>query len=319
MKIVITGAAGFIGSALSLKALSAGHNVYGIDAVLNNLYPNDQKYTNIAKLSEHNNFKFLEADLRYADFSEFIAGAKVVIHCAAMPGLDLSWKNFELYESCNLTATNRLLHQVDLQNIDKFIFISTSSVYGKLALGDEKSAIKPVSPYGVTKAAAEMLIHASAGITGLPFVILRLFSVYGPGQRADMAYHKLIKSMILNEEISIYGDGNQSRSNTYIDDVTTAILLAVSKGKTGETYNIGGSEDISLNHALRIMEEITNISPNLKFLPPKDGDQLKTKAIFLKAEQDLNYSPVTLFSVGLRNQISWLTGLYDRTQPTTKQ
>lgn len=319
MKIVITGAAGFVGSALSLKALAAGHHVYGIDGVLDNLYPNDQKMANIAKLSEHTNFSFLKADLRYADFSNFIAGADIVVHCAAMPGLDLSWENFELYESCNLTATNRLLHQIDLEKINKFIFISTSSVYGKLALGDENSSIKPISPYGVTKAAAEMLIRASAGITGLPFVILRLFSVYGPGQRADMAYHKLIKLMILNEEISIYGDGNQSRSNTYIDDVTTAILSAVFKGKKGETYNIGGNEDISLNHALKTMEEITNISPNLKFLPPKNGDQLKTKAIFLKAQQDLDYSPVTPFSAGLRNQISWQEGLYNTTHSTTNQ
>ena len=317
MKIVITGAAGFVGSALSLRALEAGYEVFGIDGLLSNLYSNEQKLANLATLSKHKNFNLLEADLRNDDFSYFIKGADVVVHCAAMPGLDLSWDNFELYNSCNLSATNMLIHQLDLNSIRKFIFISTSSVYGKLALGDETSAVKPISPYGVTKAAAEMLIHASAGVTGLPIVILRLFSVYGPGQRADMAYHKLIKSMILNEQISIYGDGTQSRTNTYIDDVTTAILLTISHGKIGETYNIGGSQDISLNHSLKIMEEIMHISPNLLYLPPKKGDQVKTKAIFLKAQKHIGYSPGTQFYSGLSKQVLWQQALYSKMQPNS--
>lgn len=309
MKVLVTGAAGFIGSHLCEKLIKDGHRVIGLDAFIP-YYPRAIKERNLENLKNHTNFEFYEWDLRTADLSEVVKGVDFICHQAAMAGLMKSWSEFELYMSCNLLGTQRLLEAAKNSKIKKFIHISTSSVYGRVATGDENSKPRPISPYGITKLAAEHLCLAYYENFGLPVTILRYFSIYGPRQRPDMAYHIFIKSLLLDEPIYVYGDGNQSRGNTYIDDCLDGTLLAFEKGRVGEIYNIGGGEEVSVNEVLDILQGLMGKQARIEYKASRPGDQQRTLANIEKAKRELGFTPQVSIVEGLKKQVAWEKSIY---------
>ena len=305
MKVLVTGAAGFIGSALVRELSSRGVNTVALDGLLGGLYPSEEKAQRWSQISDLPGVSQFRLDLRSDNLAELPADITHVINQAAMPGLGLSWSEFELYSSCNLDAVSRLIEQCKNWDLAKFIQVSTSSVYGREAVGNEQIPTAAISPYGVTKLAAENLALAHWRDSVLPVTILRYFSVYGPGQRPDMAYRKFIANALKGKEIKVFGDGAQSRSNTYIDDCVSATISALSSGRDGEIYNISGSRERSLNEALRIIENIVDRPLQLSYLPEARGDQHRTAGDCSKAQKELGFSHSLSLEEGLENQVRW--------------
>ncbi|HEX5014970.1 MAG TPA: NAD-dependent epimerase/dehydratase family protein [Candidatus Limnocylindrales bacterium] len=304
MRLVVTGAAGFIGSHLVEAALDAGHDVVGVDAFIP-YYPRSVKTENLAQARAHDRFRLVEADLRTATLGPVVEGADAVIHLAAMPGLPRSWSDFELYATCNIVATERLLEAIRATGVPKLVHVSTSSVYGRLAQGDETLPTRPVSPYGVTKLAAEHLVDAFADAFDIRATILRYFSIYGPRQRPDMAYHRFAEALIEDQPLDVFGDGQSSRTSTYVSDAVNATLAAVDRGKPGARYNIGGGEPITVLEAIDCMAEALGVSPQIRFGDPRAGDQRHTAADTSAARHDLGYRPAVKPRDGLRRQVAW--------------
>ena len=308
-RCLVTGAAGFIGSHLSEALLAKGHDVVGVDAFIP-YYPRPVKESNLHTMLKHPHFKFHELDLRTADLRKVVDGCDVIFHEAAMAGLMKSWSDFDLYVSCNLIATKRLLEAAQ-DGKPHFIHISTSSVYGKEATGPEDSPLTPFSPYGITKVAAENLCRAFEANFGMPVTILRYFSVYGPRQRPDMAYNILIRNLFKGELFTMYGDGEQTRSNTFVADCVNATILACEKRSVavGEVFNVGGGEIVTLNQVIRTLEEITGKKARIERKPPRPGDQKHTAANTQKASRILGYRPTTRVLDGLKAQVEWEKGI----------
>jgi len=304
-KVLVTGAAGFIGSSVVRSLSSLGVDTVAIDGLLGGLYPAEEKKQRFAEIAELPGVTVHLLDIRHDDFSVIGGGVTHIINEAAMPGLGLSWSDFELYATCNLSAVARLIDMARNWPIQRFIQISTSSVYGKLAVGDESLPTLPVSPYGATKLAAEHLALAHWRDSSFPVSVLRYFSVYGPGQRPDMAYRKFIARALAGETIDVYGDGSQSRSNTYIDDCVAATVSALEKAEPGEIYNISGGTERSLLDALRIIEEQAGQGLNLNFLPRARGDQDRTMGDSQKAVQTLGLTNTISLEEGLARQVKW--------------
>lgn len=306
----VTGAAGFVGSHLCEQLLAQGHTVIGLDAFIP-YYPRDLKELNLAKLHHQARFTFHELDLRTADLNGPLAGAETVFHVAAQAGLVRSWTEFDSYMTCNIQATQRLLEAAVKQKVQHFINISTSSVYGRFATGNEESPLAPISPYGITKLAAEQLCRAYAANYQLPVTVLRLYSVYGPGQRPDMGYNIFIRSILNDELITIDGDGNDSRSNTYVKDCVQGIIRAFEtpEKSAGETFNIGGGEEVTVNQVLEMLEELSGKKARITYGPPRAGDQKRTVADTTKAQTRLGYTPATAVIDGLRAQLAWQSHL----------
>ncbi|MGL4422927.1 MAG: NAD-dependent epimerase/dehydratase family protein [Gemmataceae bacterium] len=305
MRCVVTGAAGFIGSHLCEELLRRGHTVVGIDS-FNPYYSPTIKANNQATVLAHPQYHFHAADLRHDDLAPMVTDADYLFHLAAMPGLALSWTDFDNYWTCNVQATQRLLDAVrhHSERLQRVVLASTSSVYGKLALGGETIPTKPISPYGVTKLAAEQLSQAYLDAYAVPVVTLRFFSVYGPRQRPDMAYSKFIQALLHDEPVRILGDGLQLRGNTYVGDVVTALLAAM-KAPVGETYNVGGSETSSVLQVLSILEEFHG-GPTQRLLEPERlGDQRQTMADTTKIRAHLGWTPQVSLRQGLRQQWDW--------------
>lgn len=304
--LVVTGAAGFVGSHLSEELIARGHHVTGIDAFIP-YYPRPLKEANLSALLAEPRFHFVEADLRQADLRSLFDQADAVFHLAAMAGLLRSWQEFEDYMTCNVLATQRLLEAARDTHVRHLLHISTSSVYGQFATGDETSPLAPISPYGITKLAAEHLCRAYAEIHDLPVTILRLFSVYGPRQRPDMGYNIFIRSILRDELITVDGDGNDSRSNTYVHDCVQGLILAYKKPdqSVGEVFNIGGGEEVSVNEVLEILQEISGRTARITHGPPRPGDQRRTVADISKAHNLLGYKPSTSVRAGLAAQMAW--------------
>jgi nucleoside-diphosphate-sugar epimerase len=305
MRVLVTGAAGFVGSHICRRLLADGHEVVGLDAFIP-YYPRPIKEERLVSLSDERRFRFVEADLRDADLAPLVADADAIIHLAAMPGN--RWDLFDLYMTCNLKGTERLieaLRTVGEGERRRLVQISTSSVYGAEACGDERTPLNPVSPYGITKLAAEQLARAYGATFGLPVVTLRYFSLYGPGQRPDMAYHIWIDALLRGEPITILGDGEQTRGNTYIDDGVNGTLLALQHGRAGEIYNIGGGVPIAMNAAIALLEELTGRTAERRYGPARPGDQRNTFADVSKARADLGYAPQVAPRDGLRAQVAW--------------
>ncbi|MEO8285380.1 MAG: NAD-dependent epimerase/dehydratase family protein [Chloroflexota bacterium] len=308
MRSLVTGAAGFIGSHLSEALLAEGHSVVGLDAFIP-YYPRSVKEANLAWLSEQPNFTFYELDLRSDDLSAALDGVDVVFHIAAMGGLLLSWTNFDLYMTCNIQATQRLLEASRLASgVKQFIYASTSSVYGSNVTGPETTMPQPVSPYGITKLAAEQLVRTYDLQFGLPSTTLRYFSVYGPRQRPDMGYYIFIDSILHSRPITIFGDGNQLRGNSYVADIARATVLAHNKFERGAVYNIGGSEEISANQVITLLEEITGKQANVQYGPTRPGEQQRALADTRLAQQRLGFVPQVPLRDGLRAQVEWQAG-----------
>lgn len=311
-RCLVTGAAGFIGSHLCEALLAAGHEVVGVDAFIP-YYPRAIKEENLKTSLGHPRFHFHELDLRTADLAPIVRDCEVIFHEAAMAGLMKSWSDFDLYATCNIMATQRLLEAARHAQVRHFIHISTSSVYGKDAVqAREDRPLTPFSPYGVTKVAAENLCRAYHENFDVPTTILRYFSVYGPRQRPDMAYHILIRALLKGETFVVYGDGSQTRSNTYVADCVRATIAAFERRDRviGEVINIGGGEVVSLQDVIRMAQDLTGRRAIIRSAPPRPGDQKHTAADISKARALLNFDPATPVLEGLRVQVEWERGLY---------
>jgi nucleoside-diphosphate-sugar epimerase len=304
MNCLVTGAAGFIGSHLCERLLHAGHVVTGVDTFIP-YYPRPIKEANLAAARSHVHFTFQELDLRCDPLGPVIEGVDVIFHLAAMAGLPKSWTDFNLYESCNITATQRLLAAVEgSDRLQRFVCASTSSVYGRHASGDESLPKRPISPYGVTKLAAEQLCRAYAEEKGLPLTVLRYFSVYGPRQRPDMGYFRFIQALLRDEPITVFGDGQQVRGNTFISDCVEATVLAA-QSLPGETFNVGGGETASVWDIIRKLEAITDREARIVQADARPGDQRSTCADTGKLNRHLGWEPRVGLDEGLALQVAW--------------
>jgi nucleoside-diphosphate-sugar epimerase len=311
MKCLVTGAAGFIGSHLCEALLRAGHEVTGVDAFIP-YYPQRVKEKNQAGALAQQNYRFHRLDLRHDPLGPLVADADAVFHLAAMPGLVQSWTDFDGYCSCNVQATQRLLEAVrsSPRRPRRFLYASTSSVYGRFASGDESLPTRPVSPYGLTKLAAEHLCRAYQETHGIPVVVLRYFSVYGPRQRPDMAYHRFMQALLAGQPVVVYGDGQQVRGNTYVADCVQATLAAL-EARPGEVYNIGGGEAATVWDILNKLEAISGRRFRTKQEPARPGDQRYTFADTTKLRSHLGWEPRTTLEDGLARQWAWHQGLAD--------
>ncbi len=305
MRVVVTGAAGFIGSTLVEALLDSGHEVTGVDC-FTDYYGRADKEANLSAARANDRFRFVEADLCTDPLEPILEGADAVVNEAATPGLVLSWNDFERYQSTNLSAVKRLIDACLAVEIGHVVQASTSSVYGSQATGDEEALTLPVSPYGVTKLAAEHLLLAHSQTFGLPLTILRYFSIFGPRQRPDMAYRIFCERLMRDESITVYGDGHQSRSNTYVTDCVAATIAALERPADGSIFNIGGGEEIELLEAIEVIAEAVGVAPRIEFESPRRGDQRRTVADTTKARNALAWSPEVSPQDGLRRQVAWV-------------
>ena len=308
MRILVTGVAGFVGSHLAEQLLADGHDVVGLDS-FTDYYPRSTKERNLVGLHQADGFQFHELDLRFDSLAPALEGVEVVINQAAMAGLMRSWTDFESYASCNLLGLQRLIEAARSANVRRFVQISTSSVYGADAVGDEEVPTRPVSPYGVTKLAAEKLLLAHVAVHGLPATILRYFSIYGPRQRPDMAYNIFIEAMMDGRPIVVFGDGLQSRSNTFVSDAVAATISAIDRAEVGGIYNIGGGQEIVLNEAIRLIADELGVEPQIRHEAARPGDQRRTAADISRAREVLGYRPNVTPGEGLPAQVRWQAGL----------
>jgi nucleoside-diphosphate-sugar epimerase len=305
MKCVVTGAAGFIGSHLCEALLAAGHEVAGVDAFIP-YYPRAVKERNLTALEGRPGFTFHAVDQRTEPLDALVAQTEVVFHLAAMAGLMKSWTDFDGYWTCNVQATQRLIDAVlrAAGGLRRFVYASTSSVYGRYSTGDEGLPTRPISPYGVTKLAGENLCRAFAEERGLPLVVLRYFSVYGPRQRPDMGYHRFIHALLSGEAVTVYGDGMQVRGNTYVGDCVAA-TVAAAEAPAGETYNVGGGETASVWDILARLEGLAGSKAQVRRAPARPGDQRQTYADTTKLRRHLGWEAATGLTEGLARQWEW--------------
>jgi UDP-glucuronate 4-epimerase len=304
MKIVVTGAAGFIGSNLVKKLSEIGHSVLGIDALIDTTYSKELKHLRWLSLASIQNVKLQKIDMCTDGLEPLLDNSDLIFNLAAMPGLEDSWLNFDLYLSCNIAATQKLLEAIsNINRKVRLIHISTSSVYGKFAVGDEETEKNPSSPYGVTKLAAENLIQAYASNASFDFNILRYFSVYGPGQRIDMAYSRFINAIYLGNTINVYGDGKQSRTNTYIDDCVNASIAVMENGRNRNIYNVSGVEEIDVLSSIEIIEDLMSKKAKINYMPSRFGDQQLTKGSINKLIDHTGFVPKIGIREGLKYQV----------------
>lgn len=311
MKAFVTGVAGFIGSTLAERLVRAGEDVVGIDC-FTDYYPREAKERNLAFLRTAPNFRFLESRLQDADLRRELADRTHVFHLAAQAGVRKSWgRDFDVYTTNNIEATQVLLEACVGSSIERLVYASSSSVYGDLvAMPMREDALpQPVSPYGVSKLAAEQLCYLYFVNFGVPTVSLRYFTVYGPRQRPDMGFHKFLRATLEGTPIAVYGDGEQTRDFTFVDDIVSANIAAAERGVPGRVYNIGGGSRVSLNHVLEIIGRVTGREPVIAREAAQKGDMRHTYADTELARADLAFRPTTDLERGLAAEFSWLTGI----------
>ncbi len=308
---LVTGAAGFIGSTLVDRLLECGARVTGVDA-FTDTYDPALKRRNLAGALVHPGFRLLELDLGAADLSA-LPEVQVVFHQAAQPGVRASWgREFAAYTHHNVLATQRLLERYRDAPLERFVYASSSSVYGdaeRFPTGEDLLP-RPFSPYGVTKLAGEHLTLLYGRNFGMKVTALRYFTVYGPRQRPDMAFHRFCRALLRGEPVTVYGDGTQSRDFTYISDAAEANLRAWERSAPQGVYNVGGGSQVEVREAIAILERALGVKAALRFEPRPPGDPPRTRADATRLHADLGFVPATGIEQGLAAEAEWARGLY---------
>jgi len=309
MRALVTGVAGFIGSTLAERLLGRGAEVVGIDC-FTDYYPRPIKEANLSRLRQQPSFRFVEASLQQADLAALLDGVTHVFHLAAQAGVRKSWgRDFGTYTTNNIEATQVLLEAVLGRPLERFVYASSSSVYGDDApIPMREDALpRPVSPYGVSKLAAEQLCYLYFVNYGVPAVSLRYFTVYGPRQRPDMGFHRFLKAARAARPITLYGDGLQTRDFTFVADAVTATADAGTRGVAGRVYNIGGGSRVSINEVLDLVGVIVGRTLDVRREPAQKGDMRDTFADTTLAKADLGFQPTCTLADGLRAEYEWLS------------
>lgn len=311
---IVTGVAGFIGSHLAEALLKQGAEVIGVDQ-LNDYYDPQLKHSNLVNLKEYPRFKFIKGDIQSLDWLELLKSAEVVYHQAAQAGVRASWgEGFRSYTERNINATQVILEAAkQVKSLTRIVYASSSSIYGNAVTMPTPETLcpQPVSPYGITKLAGERLCWLYQQNFGVPVTALRYFTVYGPRQRPDMAFHKFFKAAIKGESISIYGDGQQTRDYTFVQDIVAANLAAgEAPAAIGEVFNIGGGSRVTLIELLDMMEQVMGQPIARQHLANAVGDARHTSADISKAEKLLGYVPQVSLAEGLTQEWHWIKDLY---------
>ena len=308
---LVTGAAGFIGSTLTDRLLADGVRVTGVDA-FTDYYDPALKRRNLEGALRHDGFRLLELDLSTADLAT-LPEVDVVFHQAAQPGVRASWgREFATYTNHNVLATQRLLERYQHSALERFVYASSSSVYGDAESypTSERVMPRPFSPYGVTKLAGEHLVLLYGRNFGMPVTALRYFTVYGPRQRPDMAFHRFCRALLAGEPITVYGDGKQSRDFTFIADAIEANVRAWKRAAAQGVYNVGGGSQVEVLEAISRLEECLGSKAQLKFEPRPPGDPLRTRADAARLRADLGYGTTVSIDDGLAAEAEWARSLY---------
>lgn len=309
MKALITGVAGFIGSTLAGHLLGQGASVTGVDC-FTDYYPRADKERNLAGLLGTPGFRFVETTIQAADLPSLLGEATHVFHLAAQAGVRKSWgRDFDVYTVNNIEATQVLLEACVGSGIERLVYASSSSVYGDdTPLPMRETAVPaPLSPYGVTKLAAEHLCNLYHANHGVPCVSLRYFTVFGPRQRPDMAFHRFLKAALAGEPIRLFGDGGQTRDFTFVGDIVQATAAAATRGVPGGVYNVGGGARVSVNQVLDIIERVVGRPIEVRREPKQKGDMRDTSADTTRARADLGFAPSVSVEQGLRAEYEWLS------------
>ena len=309
-RVLVTGAAGFIGSHVCEALLCAGHDVVGVDS-FTDYYERAVKERNIEPARDWDAFTLLELDLAHDDVVGLLDGIDVVIHLAAQPGVRHCFGDgFKTYVERNVVATQRLLEEAAASPVGSFVYASSSSVYGDAPRypTTERTPTAPVSPYGMTKVAAEHLAGVYMRCHGVPAVGLRYFTVYGPRQRPDMAFHRFITRCLDGEPIQVLGDGRQMRDFTYVGDAVDATIAAAARGRSGAIYNIGGGRPVELRDAIALVGELVGTSVRVEHRPALVGEAHRTACDGARAQRDLGFVPRTRLAAGLAQQFLHIVG-----------
>jgi UDP-glucuronate 4-epimerase len=313
MKALVTGVAGFVGSNLARHLLADGYDVIGIDSITD-YYDVEIKRRALANLASPN-FEFIEADINSTDLDKLLSDVDVVFHQAGQPGVRLSWgKDFSTYTSANIEATQKLLEAaVGKVRIRKFVYASSSSIYGEAERYPtvETDRPQPFSPYGVTKLAAEHLCSLYAKNFEVPTVSLRYFTVYGPGQRPDMAFTRFTRAAVTGSPITIFGDGEQTRDFTYVDDVVRANIQAGgSDVPAGSVFNVAGGTNASVNQVLDILSHLSERRLDVQYVGGVAGDVRQTGGGTRRIEKALGWRPEVSLEQGLSHHLDWATNQF---------
>jgi nucleoside-diphosphate-sugar epimerase len=311
MKALVTGGAGFVGSHLSERLLAQGAEVVAIDS-FTDYYPRAIKERNVAELRGQDRYRLIEADLNTVDVHALLTGITHVFHLAAQAGVRKSWgRDFRTYTTLNVDATQRLLEACVGQPIERLVYASSSSVYGDAVEMPmrEDAMVQPVSPYGVTKLAAEHLCHLYHVNHGVPAVSLRYFTVYGPRQRPDMGFHRFFAALLEGRKVVQFGDGLQTRDFTFIADIVTATAQAAVHGAPGRVYNIGGGSRVSLGDVFEMIARVAGRRLEIDQQPAQKGDMRDTYADTSRARADLGFEPSVDLETGLRAMLTWMEAI----------
>lgn len=311
MKSLVTGAAGFIGSTLAETLVAQGDEVKGIDSFLD-YYDRAQKERNLEALVGNDRFTLVDGALQSLELKSLLDGCDRVFHLAAQAGVRASWgSEFSIYTENNILATQKLLEAAVEVGLGTFVFASSSSVYGDAAALPmrEEVPLHPVSPYGVSKLAAEKLVELYCTNHQLSTASLRYFTVYGPRQRPDMAFHRLLKSAHRGGSFPLFGDGRQTRDFTFIDDAVAATIAASLRATPGKAYNIGGGSRVSMLDVIETIESITGKKLDIDHKEKQKGDMRDTFADTSLARKELLYEPTTTLAAGLEREWEWIQTL----------
>ncbi len=314
MHCLVTGVAGFVGSHVAERLLADGHTVRGIDS-FTDYYARSLKENNLKSVWASDRFTFIEADVLSTNTLHLLSDVDWVFHQAAQAGVRASWgREFAHYADFNVLATQQLLEAaVQMKGLQRFVYASSSSVYGDVDVLPVAESVtpQPVSPYGVTKLAAEHLCTLYNRVFGVPTVSLRYFTVYGPRQRPDMAFHRFCKAIVEGKPLHIYGDGRQTRDFTYISDIVEANMLAATSDlAVGEVMNIAGGSRVTLRHVVELLQEISGEPVHISFNETQPGDVSHTFADVTLAEKTLGYTPVVSLKEGLAREFHAMKALY---------